>query len=147
MDLQRNGLDLCRSSVGLQRSRAFLQKIRATFARNGGDHVRKIVISVRIRAVRPRRKGDSSACPYFTPRTKSESSMRSALAMLSNESNDAVRCPFSKREIKTTDKPVFSANCSWVRLTCLRNSRRLSPKMRRCFGTEGTSHPTRKSGV
>jgi hypothetical protein len=49
---------------------------------------------------------------YLTPRTKSESSTPRALAMLSKESIEAVRHPFSSNEIKTTESPAFSASLS-----------------------------------
>lgn len=47
-----------------------------------------------------------------TPRTRSSKSIRSALAILSSASIDAVRHPFSSNETNTTDKPAFSASFS-----------------------------------
>src|SRR6185369_6946105 len=66
------------------------------------------------------------------------------LAILNSASTETVRCPFSKSEMNTTDKPAFSANFSWVISARLRCVRMASPKMRRCFGTEGTLNTNRR---
>ena len=81
---------------------------------------------------------------YLMPPTRSFSSKDMALAIFNKASTETVRCPFSKREMKTTDKPAFSANFSWVIFTRLRCVRMASPKMRRCIGTEGTSNRNRR---
>lgn len=77
---------------------------------------------------------------HFTSRTRSFSSTFNARAMFNRASTETVRWPFSKSEIKTTDKPAFSANVSWVILAPFRYLRMASPKTRRCLGIEGTTN-------
>lgn len=71
-------------------------------------------------------------------RTSSCSRIFRAFAIIRSESSEIVLQPFSNKEINTTDRPVFSASFSWVSFARWRPARILSPKTRRCSGTEGT---------
>jgi hypothetical protein len=81
---------------------------------------------------------------HFISETRCFNSKPNALAIFNKESTETVRCPFSNREMNTTDKPAFSANFSWLNLARLRWVRMASPKIRRCIGTEGTPNSNKR---
>ena len=80
---------------------------------------------------------------HLMPCTRSLSSTLRVLEIRNRASTETVRCPFSIKEMNTTDSPVFSAMVSWVSFARLRCTRMASPKTRRCKGTDGTLDSSR----